>query len=239
MRSNFKKTFTLTCIASLMIASLAIAEDQKELRRDLRNGQGSRGQGQMGGGMGEGVGQGMPMVNRRRMGIGQGMGSGRGMNSVRGGGLIPEMIHQKLNLTEEQEKAVNELLQVQMKEHKEISKRHESLRNELDAAVDKSDKGAIAKTAEQIGENICNTALLKVSGKESLKKILNKTQLERIEKFKLQMKQRREKMEKIIRQRTRGEGLRPPMRQEGDDREISERQKRRMERQERSKCSRQ
>lgn len=219
MRSNSQKIITIVCLVCVIVASMAIAEDKWNAQQRPQGGQGRYNQGDA-----NRRGQGGPAMRggagMRGQRQGQGMqGMGIGMGSGRGDGLIPGMIRQRLNLTEEQTAKLDDIQQGQIKENMELSNKLDNLRGELEEAISKGNKEAVVKIAQDIGKIIAETALLKISAQEKLKEILNETQLKRIETFNQQRRESREKMKKMMEQRMNGQGERPGIRGSRDGRD--------------------
>jgi hypothetical protein len=236
MTSKLQKIAAITCLVLLVAASISVAEDAPANRRGGQGFRGGRGSSQGGNGQGNGYRGGRGgMMGGGRGGMGGGMmgggmgGRGMGMMGGRGMGqeLIPRMIRQKLNLTEEQNTQLEVIQKKQMTQNQELSKQHDDLRKKLDDAVNNGEKDAIGKIAQDIGKNIGDTAMLKLSGKDSLKTILKEDQLKMLDKFNKQQQQRREKMREQMQRRMDGNGEGPGRGREGERRERPERPERR------------
>lgn len=195
MTSKLQKTIAITCLVSLIVASIALAENEPPRR-------GGRGLGMQGGRSG-GRGSMQPGGGRGMGGPGEmGMGRGRGMGSE----LIPQMLRKKLKLTEEQNGKLKTAQNELTKKSQILSKKHQDLKQKLDAAVNKGDKEAVVATAQEMGKTIGESALLKVSEKDILKEILNEEQMKTIEAYNKQRAESREKMRKQMEERMRGRG---------------------------------
>jgi hypothetical protein len=218
MTSKLQKTIAITCLVSLIVASIALAETPPPPRRGGpqdgrgRTGaggpggyRGGRGSMQPGGGRGMG-GPGGMMGGRGMGGPGEmGMGRGRGMGQE----LVPQTLRKKLKLTEEQDGKVKTAQDELTKKNQILSKKHQDLKQKLDAAVTKGDKDAVVATAQEMGKAIGESALLKVSEKDILKGILNEEQMKTIEAYNKQRAESREKMRKQMEERMKGRGQRP------------------------------
>ena len=193
MTSKLQKTIAITCLVSLIVASIALAENERPRRVAPMDGRGDRGTMQPGGG-GRGMG-----------GPGEmGMGRGRGMGQE----LIPQILKKKLNLTDEQNGKVKTAQDELTKKSQILSKKQQELKQKLDTAVNKGDKEAVVATAQEMGKAIGESALLKISEKDILKGILNEEQMKSFENYNTQRAEMRKKMRKQMeeRMRNRGEG---------------------------------
>jgi len=204
MIKKLQKTVAIACLVSLITASVSAAVDEKDnqgSRARSRRVQNDRNRSERGTNQGRpGRGYGGEMMGARGMGPGSmGMAPGRGMQEI-----IPEMIRQRLKLTEEQNKKLQDIRQKHSEKNQQLSKLQLDLRTKLDDAIDKGNKDAIAKIAQDMGKNIADTALLQVSGKDSLKQILNEDQVKIVERFYEQRAERRERMRNQMEQRMSG-----------------------------------
>jgi hypothetical protein len=228
MTSQLQKITAITCLVLLVAASISVAEDAPANRRGGQGFRGGRGSSQGGNGQGNGYrgGRGSQKPGGGMMG-----GGGRGMGMMGGRGmgqeLIPRMIRQRLNLTEEQNTQLEVIQKKQMTQNQELSKQHDDLRKKLEDAVNNGKKDAIGKIAQDIGKNIGDTAMLKLSGKDSLKTILKEDQLKMLDRFNKQQQEMREKMQKQMQRRMGGNGERPERGRAGERRERPERPERR------------
>jgi hypothetical protein len=215
MTFKLQKTLAITCLVSLMVASIALAETPQPPRRGGpqdgrgRNAAGApggfRGAPQPGGGRGMG-GPGGMMGGRGMGGPGEmGMGRGRGMGQE----LVPQMLRKKLKLTEEQNGKVKTAQDELTKKNQILSKKHQDLKKKMDTAITKGDKDAVVATAQEMGKAIGESGLLKISEKDILKGILNEEQMKTIEAYNKQRAESREKMRKQMEERMQGRGQRP------------------------------
>ena len=202
MTSRLRKSIAITCLVSLIVASIALAENEPPTRRGGRDSQMQR----------NAPSRYMGSRSTQQPGGGRGMGgpSEMGMSRERGMGqeLIPQILKKKLNLTDEQNGKVNTAQDELTKKSQILTKKHQDLKQKLDAAVNKSDKEAVVATAQEMGKAIGESALLKISQKDILKGILNEKQMKSFENYNTQRAEMREKMRKQMeeRMRNRGEG---------------------------------
>ncbi|MCF7955951.1 MAG: hypothetical protein K9M75_09140 [Phycisphaerae bacterium] len=206
MKSKLKKAIAITCLVSLIVASIAIAEDAQPARRGgPQDGRGRNGAGAPGGNRGS-MQPGRPEGMMPPGGPGEmGMGRGRGMSQE----LIPQSIRQKLNLTEEQNNKLKAAQEEQTKKIQILSKKQQDLKAKLDDAVDKGDKEAVVAIAQETGKAIGESALLKIAEKDILKGILNEEQMKTIEDYNKTRAEMREKMRKQMEERMNSRGERP------------------------------
>lgn len=208
MAFKLQKTIAITCLVSLIVASIALAETPQPPRRGGRGPQDGKGPQQMQrggpGGFRGGRGSMQPGGGRGMGGPGE-MGMGRGMGQE----LIPQALRKKLKLTEEQNTKVKAAQDELMKKSQVLAKKHQDLKQELAEAIIKADKQAIVATAQEMGKAIGESALLKISKKDILNEILDEEQKKTLEAYNKQRTEMRDKMRKQMEERLKGRGDRP------------------------------